>query len=136
MFALHAEPIDALALRAALAHDSAGAVAVFEGVVRNHNQGRSVRGLRYEAYPELALREGERIVDAARRRHPVDAVICVHRIGTLQVGELAVWVGVAAAHRDAAFAACREVIDAVKAQVPIWKHEDYVDGAGEWLHPA
>lgn len=136
MFALHDRSIDAVALRAMLAFDGAGAVVVFEGVVRNHNQGRGVRGLRYEAYDELAVREGERIVDAVRRRHAVDAVVCVHRVGDLQVGDVAVWVGVAAAHRDAAFAACREVIDAVKLQVPIWKHEEYVDAAGEWLHPA
>ena len=135
MFALHTEPFDTHALRRALVHDSTGAVVVFEGVVRNHNDGRCVCSLRYEAYAELALAEGARIVDAARQRQQVAAVICVHRVGTLQVGEIAVWVGVAASHRDAAFAACREVIDAVKQQVPIWKHEDYVDGSNEWLHP-
>ncbi len=135
MFALHSQAIDTQLLRLALAHASAGAVVVFEGVVRNHNDGRAVRGLRYEAYAELALAEGARIVDAVRLRHQVAALICVHRVGTLQVGEIAVWVGVAAAHRDAAFVACREVIDAIKLQVPIWKHEDYADGSNEWLHP-
>lgn len=136
MFALSEAAIDAAALRARLEHPAAGGVCVFEGVVRDHNEGRAVAGLRYEAYAELALREGARIVDEARARWPVLAIACVHRTGVLSIGDLAVWVGVACAHRGDAFAACRFVIDETKARVPIWKHEGYADGSSaQWLHP-
>ncbi|MFP5373523.1 MAG: molybdenum cofactor biosynthesis protein MoaE, partial [Gammaproteobacteria bacterium] len=80
--------------------------------------------------------EGERILDEARARFDILDVHCVHRIGDLAIGELAVWVGATAAHRDAAFAACRFAIDQVKARVPIWKHERYAGGDAGWLHPA
>lgn len=136
MFALSAAPIDAAALRARLDHPAAGAACVFEGVVRDHNEGRAVRGLRYEAYAELAQAEGARIVAAAQARWPLLAVAVVHRTGELAIGDLAVWVGVAAAHRAAAFEACRFLIDETKTRVPIWKHEAYADGGGaRWLHP-
>lgn len=136
MFEVSSVPIDAIALRARLEHPAAGGVCVFEGVVRNHNEGRAVAGLRYEAYAELAVREGERIVAEARARWPLLAVACVHRTGQLAIGELAVWIGVAAAHRGDAFAACRFLIDETKARVPIWKHEGYADGGtAQWLHP-
>ena len=134
-FSLSAEAIDAAALRAALSDHRAGACAVFEGWVRDHNEGRPVRGLRYEAYVELAETEGLRIVDEACTRFGIVHAYAAHRTGDLELGELAVWVGVAAAHRDAAFAACRWIIDEVKARVPIWKHERYVDGDAGWLHP-
>ena len=135
MFSLAATPIDVAALRRALEHPSAGAVCVFEGVVRDHNEGRGVHGLRYEAYAELALREGVRILEETRERYPLQSIVAVHRVGALAIGDVAVWVGVAAAHRDAAFAACRHAIDEIKLRVPIWKHEQYLDGAPAWLHP-
>jgi molybdopterin synthase catalytic subunit len=137
VFALSDQPIDAAALRTRLEHPTAGAVCVFEGVVRDHNEGRAVSALRYEAYAELALREGARLVDEARARWPLLAVACVHRTGDLALGDLAVWVGVAAAHRAAAFEACRFLIDETKVRVPIWKHEAYADGGApsRWLHP-
>ncbi|HTA66240.1 MAG TPA: molybdenum cofactor biosynthesis protein MoaE [Xanthomonadaceae bacterium] len=135
-FALSAVAIDSTALRAALSDPRAGACAVFEGWVRDHNEGRPVRGLRYEAYAELAEAEGARILDEARARFAIVEAFAVHRRGELELGELAVWVGVSAAHRDAAFAACRWIIDEVKARVPIWKHERYADGDADWLHPA
>jgi len=122
-------------LRAGLLNARAGAYASFEGWVRDHNDGRPVSGLRYEAYPALAVREGQRIVEEAMTRFAIERIYCVHRIGDLAIGDLAVWVGVSAAHRDAAFAACRHVIDEVKAHVPIWKHERYLDGDLQWLHP-
>ena len=134
-FSLSAEPIDVAALRAALSHDAAGGVVVFEGVVRDHNAGRAVRGLAYQAYDALAASEGTRIVDEARARHAVEALVCVHRVGELAIGELAVWVGVSAGHRGAAFDACRYIIDEVKRRVPIWKKEHYIDGESGWLHP-
>jgi len=121
--------------RAALLRSEAGAYASFEGWVRDHNDGRPVRGLRYEAYAALAGAEGQRIVEEAAVRFGITGVHCVHRTGELAIGDLAVWVGVSAAHRDAAFAACRFVIDEVKARVPIWKRERYADGRPQWLHP-
>ena len=134
-FAIAEAPFDIAHLRQALLHDRAGAFASFEGWIRDHNDGRSVRGLRYDAYRVLAEREGARIVAAAVARHGAIDARCVHRIGELGIGELAVWVGASAAHRDAAFATCREIIDEVKARVPIWKHERYADGDAGWLHP-
>src|SRR5690606_7532225 len=92
-------------------------------------------GLRYEAYVALAEAEGERIVLEALERFAALDACCVHRVGDLSIGELAVWVGVSAAHRDAAFDACRWIIDEVKSRVPIWKHERYADGRADWLHP-
>ena len=112
-----------------------GGYASFEGWVRDHNDGRAVAGLRYEAYAELAEREGEAILADALQRFDIVDAACVHRSGDLAIGELAVWVGVSAAHRDAAFAACRWIIDEVKARVPIWKHERYAEGDAGWLHP-
>lgn len=134
-FSLADTPVDTATLRANLLDDRVGAYAGFEGWVRNHNAGRAVAGLRYEAYVALAESEGERVLDEARSRYDILDAHCVHRIGELAIGELAVWVGVTAAHRDAAFAACRFIIDQVKARVPIWKHEGYVEGEAGWLHP-
>ena len=134
-FSLADTPVDTATLRANLLDDRVGAYAGFEGWVRNHNAGRAVAGLRYEAYVALAESEGERILDEACSRYDILDAQCVHRIGELAIGELAVWVGVTAAHRDPAFAACRFIIDQVKARVPIWKHEGYVEGEAGWLHP-
>jgi molybdopterin synthase catalytic subunit len=103
--------------------------------VRNHNDGHAVDGLRYEAYAALAEAEGERIVAEALEKFDIVDACCAHRIGDLAIGDLAVWVGVSAAHRDMAFGACRWIIDEVKARVPIWKHERYADGRADWLHP-
>ena len=122
-------------LRAQLLHEAAGAYASFEGRVRDHNDGRPVLGLRYEAYAALASAEGQRIVEEAVARFAITGVHCVHRTGDLAIGDLAVWVGVSAAHRGAAFDACRFVIDEVKSRVAIWKHERYADGDLQWLHP-
>lgn len=121
--------------RANLVDARVGGYAGFEGLVRDHNEGRKVHGLYYEAHAKLAETEGERILDEALAKFEIIDARCVHRIGDLAIGELAVWVGVTAAHRDAAFAACRFIIDEVKSRVPIWKHERYVDGEVTWLHP-
>jgi len=134
-FSLSDTPFDTAALRAQLLDARVGAYASFEGWVRDHNAGRAVSGLRYEAYVQLAESEGQRVLDEARARFDILDARCVHRVGDLALGELAVWVGVTAAHRDAAFAACRWIIDEVKARVPIWKHERYADGDAGWLHP-
>jgi molybdopterin synthase catalytic subunit len=128
-------PFDTATLRAELLDDRVGGYASFEGWVRDHNDGRTVHGLRYEAYTSLAEAEGEKIIAEALAKFAVIDARCVHRIGDLTIGELAVWVGVSSAHRDAAFAACRYIIDEVKTRVPIWKHERYADGDAGWLHP-
>ncbi|HET7561797.1 MAG TPA: molybdenum cofactor biosynthesis protein MoaE [Rhodanobacteraceae bacterium] len=134
-FRISATAIDGEALRKELEACAAGAVVCFEGRVRDHNDGRAVHGLTYEAYVDLAEAEGRRIVAEAQGRFAVERIVCVHRVGELALGEVAVWAGVSAGHRGAAFDACRYVIDEVKARVPIWKREHYVQGASEWLHP-
>lgn len=134
-FAIAEDAFDIAPLRERLLRAEAGAYASFEGWVRNHNDGRAATGLRYESYRALAETEGERILDEALATFAIADAACVHRIGDLAVGDLAVWVGVSAAHRDAAFAACRWIIDEVKSRVPIWKHERYVEGDAQWLHP-
>lgn len=134
-FALADAPFEIAPLRARLLRAGAGAYASFEGWVRDHNEGRRASGLRYEAYAALAEAEGARIIEEALVRFAIADAACVHRVGDLDVGDLAVWVGVSAAHRDAAFAACRWIIDETKARVPIWKHERYVEGDAAWLHP-
>ena len=115
---------------------AAGAVLVFEGVVRNVHRERPVQRLAYQAYVELAVAEGARIVEEAQRQFDLRQVVCVHRVGELEIGEVAVFIGVAAGHRDAAYAANRFLIDEIKKSVPIWKKEFYADGESDWLHPA
>ena len=132
-FSLSDKPLHGAALHALLENRAAGACVTFEGIVRDHNDGRSVLRLEYEAYPALALREGEAILAEARARFDILGALCVHRTGPLEIGDMAVWVGVAAAHRGAAFDACRFVIDEVKRRVPIWKREFYADGSLEWV---
>ncbi len=128
------EPVDAARMAAPLALDSAGGFAAFEGRVRDVNEGRAVTGLDYEAFEALAMAEGERIVVDAIRRHGALRARCVHRLGRLKVGEVAVWVGVVAPHRAEAFAACREIIDEIKHRLPIWKKEQYSDGDSGWVN--
>ena len=135
-FALIDSPIDEGRLKKALHAKTCGALATFEGWVRDHNEGRGVEGLHYEAYTVLAEAEGGRVLQEARGRFAIVDACCVHRVGELGIGELAVWVGVTAAHRDEAFAACRYIIDEVKSRVPIWKHERYREGDAGWLHPS
>lgn len=134
-FSLTPDPIETASLRGQLLDARAGAFASFEGWVRDHNQGQSVRGLRYQAYAALAQAEGEKVIDEVLARFDILDARCVHRTGVLAIGEMAVWVGVSAGHRDGAFAACRWIIDQTKARVPIWKQEHYSSGADQWLHP-
>jgi molybdopterin synthase catalytic subunit len=127
-------PLDAARLRAALADPSCGGFASFEGWVRDHNEGARVQHLEYEAFVELAEREGERILQEAVARFGVTRAVCEHRLGDLQIGEVAVWVGVSAPHRHEAFLAARYIIDEVKHRVPIWKKEHYVNGDSGWVN--
>jgi molybdopterin synthase catalytic subunit len=128
------ESIEIAPLRAALMDPAAGGFASFEGWVRNHNEGLAVTRLEYEAFEALAVKEGERIIAEARERFPLLAAACVHRVGSLAIGDLAVWVGVSARHRDEAFQACRYIIDEVKHRLPIWKKEHYVNGDSGWVN--
>lgn len=133
-FRLVRTAIEVSALREALADPTCGGYAAFEGWVRDHNEGQRVRRLEYEAYETLAAREAERIVAEAVARFGVTHAACAHRVGELAVGELAVWVGVSAPHRDEAFRACRYIIDEIKHRLPIWKKEHYVNGDSGWVN--
>ena len=135
-FRISSLPIEPAVLERELGDPHAGACVSFAGWVRDHNEGRAVSALEYEAFAPLAEREGDRILEEARAKFEVLRVGCVHRVGALQIGELAVWVGVSAAHRGAAFAACRYVIDEAKARLPIWKKEHYANGTSEWVNCA
>jgi molybdopterin synthase catalytic subunit len=131
-FAVTDQPIDCVAWRHRLEHPQAGGLVVFEGVVRDHHQGRAVRHLDYQGYAPLAVNVGRGILAAARQRWPLLAACACHRTGHLEVGEAAVWVGTAAAHRGEAFAACAWIMDEIKARVPVWKRETFADGTVEW----
>jgi molybdopterin synthase catalytic subunit len=121
-------------LRAQLSDPRAGAYAAFEGWIRNENEGHDVLRLEYESYEPLAVKEGERVLRETAEKFPILKSRCVHRVGMLELGECAVWVGVAAPHRDEAFAACRYIIDQVKLRLPIWKKEHYADGHSGWVN--
>jgi sulfur-carrier protein adenylyltransferase/sulfurtransferase len=127
-------PIDAAALAREVRDVTCGGYASFEGWVRNHNEGHRVTRLEYEAFEALAIKEGERIIDEACRKFGVENARCVHRVGSLDLTEIAVWVGVSAPHRDEAFRACRYIIDEVKHRVPIWKKEHYESGDSGWVN--
>lgn len=126
--------LDTGALRAELTDPACGGFVVFEGWVRDQNEGQRVMRLEYEAYAALAVREGERIIAEAREQFGLHGALCVHRVGALELGEVAVWVGVAAPHRDEAFRGCRFIIDEVKHRLPIWKKEHYQNGDSGWVN--
>jgi adenylyltransferase/sulfurtransferase len=134
MFRFSSTPLDESALRAGLDDPACGGYAAFEGWVRDHNEGRRVHRLEYEAFEPLGIKEGERIIAEAVVRFGVEHAACVHRIGPLEIGEKAVWVGVTARHRNEAFRACRYIIDEVKHRVPIWKKEHYENGDSGWVN--
>jgi molybdopterin synthase catalytic subunit len=133
------EHIRAADLVAALKAPEDGAVAVFEGIARNHSGGRRTLYLEYEAYEPMALAKMRELGAAMREQFQVDRVALVHRLGRLEIGETSVFIGVSSAHRRAAFDACRFGIDTLKRTVPIWKKEFFEDGAvwaeGEVLKP-
>lgn len=135
-FRLDKDVIEPDALKRLLADARAGALVCFEGWVRDHNEGEAVIALEYEAHAGIAVAEGERIMAEARQRFDIFAAYCEHRVGRLEIGDCAVWVGVCAAHRDAAFAACRYIIDETKHRVPIWKKEHYARGQSGWVNCA
>lgn len=130
--ALSPEPIDTAGLAASV-ESGTGAVVTFEGRVRDVNRGRPVVRLHYDAYPAMADEVFADILRRVRETHPVNAVRVLHRTGTLEVGETAVAIAVAAGHRDEAFAAARFLIEAIKVELPVWKREEYEDGSSRWL---
>lgn len=117
-----------------LNENKAGALVVFEGWVRNHNEGKAVTSLEYQVYHELALNEGQRILDEATHKFNLHQVLCVHREGHLKLGEVAVWIGATASHRDDAFKATRYIIDEVKHRLPVWKKEHYEIQEAKWVY--
>lgn len=131
---LSSAPIDVDVLLADVAAPDRGGTACFVGAVRDHHGGRAVVKLEYSAYGPMAEAECERIIGEAERQWPV-RVRLQHRTGMLAIGDIAVAIAAAAGHRDAAFAACRYVIEEVKRRVPIWKREYYADGTIEWVEP-
>ena len=134
MFTLTNESIDAEALRREIVSPEGGALVEFTGTVRNHNAQRNVVALEYEGVEGLAQNEFAKIEAEARASFSILRMTCVHRTGRLAPGEPAVWMGVTAVHRDAAFAACQYAITALKKRLPIWKKEHYAEGDSGWIH--
>jgi len=126
------DPIDLARLVAAVEAPEAGGIATFTGLVRNHHQGRGVSRLEYSAYESMAEQEMRTILSEAESRWAVK-VVATHRLGTLEVGDVAVAVAAAGAHRAEAFEACRHVIEELKRRVPVWKREQYADGSEAWV---
>jgi molybdopterin synthase catalytic subunit len=122
-------------VREAVADPTAGGIALFAGAVRDHDHDHAVSTLSYSAHP-TAEAELRRVAEQIADKHRVTAIAAVHRVGDLAIGELAVVVAVSCPHRAEAFDACRELIDELKASVPIWKHQRFADGSDEWVGSA
>ena len=135
-FTITSEAIVSAELLIQLEDPDCGAIATFSGTVRQHNDDRKVIQLHYQSYKTLAVKEGNKILGEAKQQFNIVNALCVHRVGDLNIGETAVWIGVNAGHRDAAFDACRYIIDEIKIRIPIWKKEIYVDGDSGWLENA
>jgi len=133
-FSVNDAPIDVAAARKSVADQHCGALVVFEGWIRDHNEGQEVERLEYEVYRPVAEKEGAKIIDEALARFSISHAMCIHREGLLELGECAVIVCVSSAHRGAAFDACRYIIDEAKTRLPIWKKEHYVTGVSEWVN--
>ncbi len=134
MFILTSLPINPQSLKENLVNPSVGATVCFEGIVRNNNDGKTVSSLIYEANETLANKETNNIIKEAHQKFSIIKALACHRVGTLSVLDIAVWVGVSAAHRDEAFLACRYIIDEIKKRVPIWKKEFFMDGTTHWVN--
>ena len=119
-------------VRAAVADPAAGGIALFAGAVRDTDHDRGVTGLSYSAHP-LASGELRRVAEVVAEKYPVIGIAAVHRVGDLAIGDLAVVLAVSCPHRAEAFDACRDLIDILKASVPIWKHQRFDDGTTEWV---
>jgi len=138
MFTLSDFKIDVSQLKQQVIDPQSGGFVSFEGWVRNHNATdknprKPVTALHYEAHAKLAIQVGNGIIAEALKRFDINAACCCHRVGELTVGDMAIWVGVSADHRKAAFEACEWILNQTKAQVPIWKNEYYTDGESGWV---
>ena len=134
MFSISNEPLDARMPGESLRNPGAGACVTFEGWVRNENEGKTVTRLEYEAYESVAIKEGLKILEAGIERFGLLEAKCVHRVGLLEIGDMAVWVGVISGHRGEAFTACKYIIDEIKHKLPIWKKEFYEDDDSGWVN--
>ncbi len=130
------QPIELSEYEALVAHESAGAVVGFAGVVRDHDDGRTVIRLEYSAHPSAQQTLADVAAEIAADCDGVRAIAVSHRIGTLQIGDAALVAAVAADHRAAAFETCARLVDTVKARLPVWKHQFFADGSDEWVGSA
>lgn len=128
--------IDLAEHEALVAHEAAGAVVGFAGVVRDHDGGRTVTRLEYSAHPLAAQTLAEVAADVAAQAAGVRAIAVSHRVGPLAIGDAALVAAVAADHRHAAFETCARLVDAVKERIPVWKHQFFADGSDEWVNSA
>ena len=125
-------PLDVTEVLDALTDPAAGGIDVFVGAVRDHDRDQGVTGLEYSAHP-TALAKLQEVAESVARRYDVLALAAVHRVGRLAIGDIAVIVATATAHRAEAFEASRALIDELKDTVPIWKHQLFADGSDEWV---
>jgi molybdopterin synthase catalytic subunit len=132
LVALRETPLDVAEVVAALDDDASGGLTLFVGRVRDHDGGKSVDGLDYSAH-DTALATMQAVCERVAEDYDVHGVAAVHRVGTLAIGDIAVIVATTTAHRGEAFAASRALIDTLKAEVPIWKHQRFGDGTEEWV---
>jgi len=132
-FALLDEAIDEQRLKDFLQDEKCGALATFEGWVRNHNNDSKVTRLTYYGYEKLAINQGKLIIEEAKRLFDIENAVAIHRIGALEISDMAVWIGVSSKHRYPAFDACRWILDTIKADIPVWKQEYYQDEPSKWL---
>jgi molybdopterin synthase catalytic subunit len=130
------QPVVLAELEALVAHEAAGAVVGFAGVIRDHDGGRQVIRLEYSAHPSVQDALAEVCAEIAREADGVRALAASHRIGTLTIGDAALVAAVAADHRGAAFETCAKLVDTIKARLPVWKHQFFVDGTDEWVGSA
>jgi molybdopterin synthase catalytic subunit len=130
------ERLDVAEHAALVERAAAGAVVTFAGVVRDHDGGRSVRGLEYSAHPSAARIVAEVAADVAARAKGVRAIAVSHRVGKLAIGDVALACAVAADHRREAFETCSELVEEIKKSLPVWKHQSFTDGDDEWVNSA
>ena len=132
-FRISKTAVDVDALKKEMADPRSGGFVSFEGWVRNRNEGKDVTHLEYQSYEALAVKEGDKVIAEALLRYDVIDALVEHRVGDLQIGEVAVVVHVTSIHRGPAFEACEYIIDELKVRVPVWKKEHYADGDSGWI---
>ncbi len=121
-------------LKKELLDSTCGAYVSFEGWIRNNNDGKSVLKLEYEVYEKMAIKEAQKIFNESREKFQVVNLSCIHRKGLLNIGDIAIYIGVTSFHRGSAFKACEYIINQIKIRLPIWKKEYYTDDHSEWVN--